>query len=230
MSDEQAFLAIRLAGPFQSWGYDSMFDYRKTGLMPTKSGIAGLCCAAMRIPRGNEREKGFLEEFREINMLAISIPRRHPTKEKGTLEVRRLRDYHTIRGTRKASGGIKDTHLTYRYYLQDAAFGVVLTGKRDFLDNVAKDLRNPKWGLWFGRKNCLPSAPVFAGIFPNEKQATDILLAGRELAEFAYHREVSDFDEGSDTLHDQPICFGSMEKDREYAPRRIALREASSLS
>ena len=90
MSNEKAFLAMSLVGPFQSWGYDSLFDYRKTGLMPTKSGIAGLCCAAMRIPRGSEREEGFLHRFREVNMLAVSIPRRHPTKEKTTFEVRRL--------------------------------------------------------------------------------------------------------------------------------------------
>ena len=101
MSGEKAFLAIRLMGPLQSWGYDSQFDYRKTGLMPTKSGIAGLCCAAMHIPRGSEREKGFLHRFREVNMLAVSIPRRHPTKNKETLEVRRLRDYHTVQGRKR---------------------------------------------------------------------------------------------------------------------------------
>lgn len=230
MSGEKAFLAIRLMGPLQSWGYDSQFDYRKTGLMPTKSGIAGLCCAAMHIPRGSEREKGFLHRFREVNMLAVSIPRRHPTKNKETLEVRRLRDYHTVQGTKKASGGIKDTHLTYRYYLQDAAFGVVLAGERDFLDDVAKDLRNPKWGLWLGRKSCLPSAPVFAGIFPDESSALDVLLAGRGLGEFTHQQEVSGFEAGSDTLPDQPVCFGSAEKDRAFAPRRVELREASGLS
>jgi len=138
MSDEKAYLALRLEGPLQSWGYDSQFDYRKTGLMPTKSGIAGLCCAAMGIPRGSGQERNFLQRFREVNMLAVSIPLRHPTKDKETLEVRRLRDYHTVQGTKKASGGIKETHLTYRYYLQDAVFAVVLAGDQDLLDNMAK--------------------------------------------------------------------------------------------
>ena len=227
MSDEKAYLALRLEGPLQSWGYDSQFDYRKTGLMPTKSGIAGLCCAAMGIPRGSGQERNFLQRFREVNMLAVSIPLRHPTKDKETLEVRRLRDYHTVQGTKKASGGIKETHLTYRYYLQDAVFAVVLAGDQDFLGDMAKAVSDPKWGLWFGRKSCLPSAPVFVGIFPSEGEALDTLLTGRSLREFTHQREVADFEAGNNTIPDQPVCFGSLDKDKEYLPRRVELREAS---
>lgn len=227
MSNEKAYLALRLEGPLQSWGYDSQFDYRKTGLMPTKSGIAGLCCAAMRKSRGSKEEHDFLRWFREVNMLAVSIPRRNPAKDNATLEVRRLRDYQTVQGTKKASGGIKDTHLTYRYYLQDASFGVVLSGDKNFLNDIAEDLRDPKWGLWLGRKSCLPSAPVFTGVFPDEAEALAALLSGRRLEEFTHQRDASSFEEGNETFPDQPICFGSVEKDREFAPRRVKLREAS---
>jgi len=160
-------------------------------------------------------------------MLAVSIPRRNPAKDNARLEVRRLRDYHTVRGTKKASGGIKDTHLTYRYYLQDASFGVVLSGDKDFLNDIAEDLRDPKWGLWLGRKSCPPSVPVFAGIFPDESEALNVLLAGRKLEKFTYQREVSSFETGNDTLPDQPVCFGSLEKQREFAPRRVKQVEAS---
>lgn len=227
MSVEKAFLAFRLEGPLQSWGYDSQFAYRTTGLMPSKSGIAGLCCAAMGIPRGGEEERSFLQRFREVNMTAVSVPRRQPWKEKGRLEVRRLRDYHTVRGTRKASGGFKDTHLTYRYYLQDALFGVVLSSDRAFLAAVAESVRDPKWGIWLGRKSCLPSAPVFVGIFPTEGEALEVLLTGRRVEEFTHQREVSSFEAGDDTLPDQPVSFGSAERDREFAPRRVKLWEAS---
>lgn len=229
MSVEKAFLSIKLEGPLQSWGYDSQFNYRKTGLMPTKSGIAGLCCAAMGIPRGSKQERGFLRRFRHVNMLSISIPRRHPGKDKEALEVRRLRDYHTVQGTRKASGGIKETDLTYRFYLQDAAFGVILSGDPDLLDKTAKNLCDPKWGLWLGRKSCLPSAPVFVGLFLSKKEALDTLLRGRRLEKFTHQLEVSNFEEGTDTLPDQPVCFGSAEKDREFAPRRVKLNEAIDL-
>jgi len=228
MSGKTAFLALRLEGPLQSWGYDSQFDYRKTGLMPTKSGIAGLCCAAMGISRGSEQERDFLQRFHRVNMLTVSIPRRHPTRDQTTLEVRRLRDYHTVKDTRKASGGTKDTHLTYRYYLQDAAFGVVLAGDHDFLDTLAKSLRDPIWGMWLGRKSCIPGAPVFSGIFLSENEALDLLLAGRQLGEFTYQREVRSFEMGNDTLPDQPVCFGSENRGREFAPRRVELRERTT--
>jgi CRISPR system Cascade subunit CasD len=226
MSSKTAFLALRLEGPFQSWGYDSQFDYRKTGLFPTKSAIAGMCCAAMGISRGSEEEMKFLKRFGEVNMLAVSIPRRGTTKDNASLEVRRLRDYHTVQGTRKASGGIKETHLTYRFYLQDAAFAVILSGDHDFLNDIAYNLRDPKWGLWLGRKCCLPTAPVFTGIHETESEALCLLLNGRKLEEFTHQREVSEFKAGNDTLPDQPVSFGSAEKDREFAPRRVELREA----
>ncbi len=239
MSVNDASLALRLEGPLQSWGYDSQFDYRKTGLMPTKSGIAGLCCAAMRIDRGGEREHEFLKQFREVSMLAVSIPRRHPTIENTTLEVRRLRDYHTVKNTRRANPdtkqkgdpakGIKGCHLTYRFYLQDAMFGVILSGNRNFLHDMAKDLRDPKWGLWLGRKSCVPSAPIFAGVHNTESEALAVLLDGRTLGEFTHQREVSGFKAGNDTLPDQPYCFGSVDENREFAPRRVELWEANTL-
>jgi len=44
-------LLLRLAGPMQSWGTQSRFDHRDTGLEPSKSGVVGLLCAALGRPR-----------------------------------------------------------------------------------------------------------------------------------------------------------------------------------
>ena len=44
-------LLLRLAGPMQSWGTQSRFTIRDTGLEPSKSGIIGLLCAALGKPR-----------------------------------------------------------------------------------------------------------------------------------------------------------------------------------
>ena len=44
-------LLMPLVGPMQSWGHRSRFDDRDTGLEPTRSGVIGLICAAMGIPR-----------------------------------------------------------------------------------------------------------------------------------------------------------------------------------
>ena len=55
------FLALRLSGVLQSWGYNSEYTYRNTGLFPTKSAVLGLCCAAKGLNRGSDEEREFLE-------------------------------------------------------------------------------------------------------------------------------------------------------------------------
>ena len=47
-------LLIRLAGPLQSWGIDSKFDRRYTGRVPSKSGVIGLCAAALGYKRNED--------------------------------------------------------------------------------------------------------------------------------------------------------------------------------
>ena len=44
-------LLLRLSGPLQSWGVQSRFSIRDTGLEPSKSGVVGLLCAALGRPR-----------------------------------------------------------------------------------------------------------------------------------------------------------------------------------
>ena len=136
-----SYLVLKLLGPFQSWGVDSQFNYRKTGMMPTKSAIAGMCCAALGYSRGCKQEKDFLELFQHIKMLAIAIPREHNNK---IFEVNRLRDYHTVAKTRTAQNKIKKTsQLTYRFYLQDSQFGVLLEGNPNLLKHISEALMNP---------------------------------------------------------------------------------------
>jgi CRISPR system Cascade subunit CasD len=216
MSTEKRYLALRLDGPMQSWGFDSQFNRRNTGLMPTKSAIAGICCAALGYPRGSEEEKKFLLAFVSVRMTAIAIPRKDSKK---TLAVRRLQDYHTVQNTKKADGSIKDTHITYRQYLTDAAFGVVLVGEGAFLERIAVALEHPKWGIWLGRKSCIPSAPVLAGLRDNREDALRLLIGGEPIESFTRQEEVEDFSEGRDSLPDQPISF-DVER-RAFSPRRV---------
>ena len=77
--------------------------------------------------------------------------------ETRSLAVRRLHDYHTVQETKKADGGIKDCHITHRQYLTDASFGAVMEGNAALLEEIAIALDNPVWGIWLGRKACIPS-------------------------------------------------------------------------
>lgn len=232
MSNETAYLAFRLEGPLQSWGFNSQYNRRNTGLLPTKSAILGICCAALGIQRGSAEEKVLLEQCVDLHLLTVAIPRSLKYGEKPVkLQVRRITDYHTIQNTKIASGSTKDTHLTYRQYLCDASFVCVLSGNTELIHRLAKDekgqgMENPVWGIWLGRKACIPTAPVFAGIFPDEASALHELLGDRPLKAFTHQREVERFEDGSDSLSDQPLCFAASDGIRKFVPRRVVLREA----
>jgi len=234
MSNETAYLALRLEGPLQSWGFDSQYNRRNTGLLPTKSAILGMCCAALGIPRGSEEEKVLLEQCVGLRLLTVAILRSLKYGEKSAeLSVRRITDYHTVQNTKTASSGTKDTHLTYRQYLCDASFACVLSGNAKLINRLAKDekgqgLENPVWGIWLGRKACIPTAPVFAGIFSSEAEALYELLGDQPLETFTYQREVERFEDGSDSLPDQPLCFAAPDGIRKFAPRRVRLVEGRS--
>lgn len=222
MSSDLAYLALRLEGPLQSWGFDSQYNRRNTGLMPTKSAIAGMCCAALGLNRGSDGEREFLVSFAKTKLTAIAIPRNGAKKK---LPVRRLQDYHTVQNTRRASGAINsDCVLTHRQYLTDASFGVVLTGERPLLEQISEALKNPVWGVWIGRKACVPTAPLLAGLKDTEPEALKLLIGEQPIETFTRQIEVANFADGRDSLPDLPISFAS--EKREFAPRRVRYEQA----
>ena len=223
MLSENYYLAIRLVGPVQSWGFDSQYNRRNTGLMPTKSAIAGMCCAAFVYSRGSNEEKEFLIKFVKLRMTSIAIPKilkkqYYSKEETVVLNIRRMQDYHTIQKTRIANGGLKDCHITQRQYLTDASFGVILEGGKELLQEIAKQLINPVWGIWLGRKTCVPTAPVFAGLKGSKDEALE-LLGINSIGKYTSQIEVDVFAEGRDSISDNPISFESDK--RKFSPRRI---------
>lgn len=218
-------LALRLEGPLQSWGFEDRFNRRKTGLLPTKSGLIGICCAALGVGKGTEDEKTWLAKLNDLRCLVIAVPRMDPHWDDApALTVRRMEDYHTVLGTRSAEGKVKDTAvLTQRTYLNDASFAVVFSGESKTIRPLADALADPVWGVWLGRKACIPASPILRGIFESEYAALNELLGNRSLAEFTRQREAASFGAGTDTLMDSPITFGPM---RQFAPRRVKLLRA----
>ena len=116
-------LLLRLVGPMQSWGVQSRFGVRDTGLEPSKSGVIGLLCAALGKPRDEAHPantgKPSLADLAQLRM-GVRVER------EGSLRV----DYHTASNVLKASGGLKDTELSNRYYLADAYFLVGIQARR----------------------------------------------------------------------------------------------------
>ena len=89
MLTDTAYLALLLDAPLQSWGYESRFQRRTTGLHPTKSGVIGLICAAMGLAKGSEEERDMLPRLGELRMTSIAIPRQRSNP--GRLRAKRWR-------------------------------------------------------------------------------------------------------------------------------------------
>jgi len=219
------YLALVLDAPMQSWGFSSRFQHRTTGLHPTKSGLIGLLCAALGLAKGSAEERKMLPALAKLKMTSIAIPR-EVRNIAAPLPVLRLEDYHTVLGTRRASGKLdSDAVVTRRQYLLDARFGVILAGDHTLLKRVAAALQDPVWGVWFGRKSCLPCSPICCGLFDAELLARRKLIGDRPIEEFTIVAEVENFAEGTDSMSDQPISFGdgttSGPDKRRFAVRRI---------
>jgi CRISPR system Cascade subunit CasD len=206
--------------PLMSWGFASRFQRRGTALHPTRSGIVGMLCAAVGAVKGSATETTWLAKLEGVRLTVITIPRASGA-ERESLAIRRLDDFHTVSGTRSAENKIKtEAVITYRQYLLDAKFGAILTGPRATLEPLAQALCDPRWGVWFGRKSCLPAAPVLrgGGVVATFDDAWAALgLSGQQPSQFGRVEEAASFAEGTDSLMDAPVNFLT----REFKPRRI---------
>lgn len=217
-------LLLQLTGPMQSWGVQSRFTERDTGAEPSKSGIAGLLCAAQGLNRVQADE--FLGIF---NRAGVSMGVR--VDREGTVRY----DFQTAQDIRKADAdrvnletksGVGSS-VSRRYYLADALFLVGL-GSDDLclLETLYAALSNPTWPLYLGRKAYLPGIPVWIkdglkkdmGLF--EALSFDsIPYLGRNPCPNRVRLVIEDV-HGELVRPDQPISFVT----RRFAPRRITIR------
>ncbi|HUS69607.1 MAG TPA: type I-E CRISPR-associated protein Cas5/CasD [Anaerolineae bacterium] len=205
-------LLLRLTGPMQSWGVQSRFTVRDTGLEPSKSGVVGLLCAALGRPRH--------EPVQDLVALMMAVR----VDQEGVIQ----RDYHTAgkEGFLRASGAIEREQVVVssRYYLADARFLVGLAGDSgDLLTRAHKALRDPQWPLYLGRKAFVPGEPVWLpdGLCP-EGGLLDILTRYHWLGTDPQRRPeqlrvVMEDPDGPEVRPDQPVSFAL----RLFAPRRV---------
>ncbi len=208
-------LLLRLSGPFQSWGVQSRFGVRDTGLEPSKSGVAGLLCAALGRPRHAPLE--------DIAALRMGV--------RADQEGRLLRDYHTAGkgGFLRASGTVEKEQLivSSRYYLADARFLVALEGDDLLLLRLHAALRDPVWPLYLGRKAFPPGEPVWLpdGYRPGEHLIEALerypWLGTDERRRPEQVRVVIDDPQGPEVRPDAvPPSFA----ERTFLPRRVSTR------
>lgn len=210
-------IILHLSAPLQSWGADSRFEHRTSGSAPSKSAICGMVCAACGAAKQSPEESLIIQGFSAAKMTSYTL-------STGSI----LIDYHTVQGFRRATGKIeKDgTAQTYRHYWQGCKYTVVLeSDNRAFLEEVRQALLNPCWGIWLGRKNCIPCEPIIQEEVMSAGDAHECARGGIDSDSVEIYAEVDDFSAGTDTWYDQPRAFGQPDSSgpdgRFYAPRRI---------
>ena len=223
-----AYLLLWLEAPLQSWGADSRFGRRGTLNFPTKSGVLGLLCCALGA--GGE-QKELLLEMGSLHQTVLSYRR---SKEREAL----LRDFQMVGsgyddkhpwetllipkksdGKPAVGGGSK---ITYRYYLQDAAFAAIVEVPTNKSAIFAEALVNPCWDIYFGRKCCAPTDWIYRGSFATESSAIE---KSKEIAKDKKLLEdfrVLDGEHKGETiiLNDVPIQFG---ENKVYRERRVTI-------
>lgn len=199
-------LLLRLSAPMQSWGVQSRFSIRDTGLEPSKSGVIGLLCAALGRPRHAP-----ISDLAALRM-GVRVDR----------EGKVAYDFHTAQNVLKASGGNKDTEPSRRYYLADAAFMVGLEhSDLAFLQTIDQALQNPVWPLYLGRKAFVPSEPIWQEGGIKAETTLEVALHPEALPTRPLRLVLED-KEGSEVRPDQPVSFISDQ--RQFAPRRVTTR------
>jgi CRISPR system Cascade subunit CasD len=218
------FLSLFLRAPLQSWGVSAKFGERTSLSFPTRSGVIGILAAASGVDRS---DSAWLNKVKDLSLRVLIFT-----------PGQRLSDYHTVGGgytiknsrsrrhiSPKAEGGTPKTVLTTREYLQDAVFGAIIGGEDHvLLDALAAAIQNPVWGIWLGRKSCIPTEPLFAGVFSDIGDAEAALLARVEattayVQENPIHKIILEVpaDEGEEVWHDIPLNFAT----RTFAARAI---------
>ena len=212
-------LLIRLSAPMQSWGTQSRFTMRDTGLEPSKSGVLGLLCAALGIDREDD------EGLHPLASLRMGVR----ADREGSLQV----DYHTSGkgGYLQANSVLEKKNLivSNRYYLANAVFLVGLeSADLALLERIQSALLKPVWALFLGRKAFVPTEPVHLldGLRTDEtlKHALQSYPCLREpssekLRLVIEDNKGSEDNTGSIVRSDQPISFARAT--RKFAPRRV---------
>ncbi|MCD4813436.1 type I-E CRISPR-associated protein Cas5/CasD [bacterium] len=245
------YLLLWLEAPLQSWGADSKFGRRDTMSFPTKSGVIGILLCAMGAS-GEQAE--LLSRLALLKQTVISyVPARKMENGKSEKTDREplLNDFHMVGSgyddknpwesmlipmtwdsvkkksgkANNADGSRGGTKITYRYYLQDAKFAVIMEVPDKMADDFSEALQNPVYDVYLGRKNCVPTDIIYRGNYESEavalKRAAEIAEEKGALAEDFKVIDGEYNDDGETmTLNDIPVQFGEIKR---YRDRKVTV-------
>lgn len=146
-------LLLHLSGPLQRWGATSGGGrVRATHHHPTRSGVIGMCAAALGRPPEHPNA--------DLNNVRLTVRIDRPGRP--------VRDWHTVGGGQPkhrtvvtADGKPRGSGLIYEdWYLADAAFTLALHADGDLIGTLARAFANPVYPTYLARRNCPPDLPI----------------------------------------------------------------------
>ena len=231
------YLLLWLEAPLQAWGHDSKFGRRDSLDFPTKSGVLGLLCCA-RGAGGEEVE--WLAQFASLDMRVLAFVSEGKNKNE-VIRQPLMMDFQMVGSgyddkdpwqnlliPKKNDGGKPDnspgTKMTYRYYVQDMTFAVLLQVPQTFVNEITEALCNPVWDLYLGRKNCVPTEFIYQGVFDSIERAITAgnLKAKAKNKALAFKVLQGEYEGEIITLNDVPLQFGGHKK---YRDRRVTVQK-----
>lgn len=230
-----SYVLLWLEAPLQSWGYESRFNRRETLGFPTRSGVLGLILCAMG---AGDPQTEWLGKMSKYGQTVLAFSKKESSRK--FRDNLKLVDFQmvgsayddsdpwqtllipkTIEGKKAVSGGTK---LTYRYYLQNAKFAVIVCVPEELKETIKSALQRPHWDLYLGRKCCVPTDLVYRGCFTSEEEAKQEALRIADSKDLECQFEVLEgqFPEEGEvmTVSDVPVQFGTFKK---YVDRQVTV-------
>ena len=178
-------ITLNIKAPMYSWGYNSMnIADRRTNTYPTKSAIIGLLNAASgQINDFSYSDKITIDVFTDDNFAILKdfqvigggYNKNNPyernmilRKSDGSLSIGGAKDGFT--GER-----LYNTKVVTKEYITNTSYKVVIKSDDQELINKFNDaLNNPVYPLYFGSRNCIPSAKINDGLNDYDNIISDL--------------------------------------------------------
>ncbi len=175
------YLALWLEGPIQSYGINSTIDNSFAESFPSRSAIIGIILSSMG-KGGSQAE--LLLSFKKLSQTIIYYHHINNKNPKRLRDIRMVGSGYNDKNKGKNPIMKKNSNRskrfttikpTYRYYLQDVAFGVIfqLPKNNDLKNKIINSIQNPVWDTFLGRKNCAPTEFLYQGVFDSEEECEE---------------------------------------------------------
>ena len=208
------YAVLHLKGPMQSWGIGARGDVRPSEPFPTLAGVVGMVSNGLGVLPDSD-----LQHFKELYTYSVS-------KYTTLVDYQNVGAAHSLSGfctSTEAGSGQGNNRQTFRTYLVGAEFICILE-VADAIDIEA--LSSPKASMFLGRRCCVPSAPIYVGVYGTLEEAQGVVES------MAPGPKVCQFPKGSSpesasflSLMDRPLLLVATKK---YAPRAVGVFRVAS--